>query len=143
MKVAGARFHKDSWGRSQITTDPTTLKLEQAADEARTMLSLRRASVQDVERVIAYAKGMNAFPRKSGLMETNAHIRSFVKESLPGSHFSSLFSLGKSEQSPYPSAASVIGVSEHVEPVPLHDPLAPELGGGEFAPRIRRLTVSG
>ena len=55
-------------------------RLERAADEARTVLSLRRASVQDVERVAAYAKEMSEFLMESELTETKAFIRSFVKE---------------------------------------------------------------
>ena len=55
-------------------------RLERAADEARTILSLRRASVQDVERVAAYAREMSDFLMESELTETKAFIRSFVKE---------------------------------------------------------------
>ena len=55
-------------------------RLERAADEARTMLSLRRASVQDVEGVAAYAREMSEFLKESDLTETKAFIRSFVKQ---------------------------------------------------------------
>ena len=55
-------------------------RLEQAVGEARTLLALRRASVQDVERIAAYAKEMSAFLMESELTETKAFIRSFVKE---------------------------------------------------------------
>ena len=55
-------------------------RLERAADEARTILSLRRASVQDVEQVAAYAREMSEFLMESELTETRAFIRSFVKD---------------------------------------------------------------
>ncbi len=55
-------------------------RLEQAAEEARAILSLRRASVQDVERIAAYAREMSDFLMESALTETKAFIRSFVKE---------------------------------------------------------------
>ncbi len=55
-------------------------RLEQAADEARSILALRRASVQDVERIAAYAREMSDFLMESELTETKAFIRSFVKE---------------------------------------------------------------
>ena len=35
--------------------------MKQAADEARTILSLRRASGQDVDRLAAYAREMSEF----------------------------------------------------------------------------------
>ena len=55
-------------------------RLEQAADEARSILVLRRASVQDVERIAAYAREMSDFLMESESTETKAFIRSFVKE---------------------------------------------------------------
>ncbi len=55
-------------------------RLEQAADEARSILALRRASVQDVERIAAYAKEMSDFLMESEVTETKSFIRSFVKE---------------------------------------------------------------
>ena len=55
-------------------------RLEQAVGEAHAILSLRRASVQDVERVAAYAKEMSEFLMESELTETQAFVRSFVKE---------------------------------------------------------------
>ena len=55
-------------------------RLEQAADEARSILALRRASVQDVERIAAYAREMSDFLMESELTETKSFIRSFVKE---------------------------------------------------------------
>ena len=44
------------------------------------MLALRRATVQDVERIAAYAREMSEFLMESDLTETKAFIRSFVKE---------------------------------------------------------------
>ena len=55
-------------------------RLERAADEARTTLAVRRASVQDVDRTAAYAREMSEFLMESELTETKAFIRSFVKE---------------------------------------------------------------
>ncbi len=55
-------------------------RLERAADEARTLLAMRRANVQDVERIAAYAREMSDFLMESDLTETKAFIRSFVKE---------------------------------------------------------------
>ncbi len=55
-------------------------RLEQAADEARSILALRRANVQDVERIAAYAREMSDFLLESEVTETKAFIRSFVKE---------------------------------------------------------------
>ncbi len=55
-------------------------RLEQAADEARSILALRRASVQDVERIAAYAREMSEFLMESEVTETKSFIRSFVKE---------------------------------------------------------------
>ncbi len=55
-------------------------RLEQAADEARSILALRRANVQDVERIAAYAREMSGFLMESEVTETKAFIRSFVKE---------------------------------------------------------------
>ena len=55
-------------------------RMEQAADEARSILALRRANVQDVDRIAAYAREMSEFLMESELTETKAFIRSFVKE---------------------------------------------------------------
>ena len=44
------------------------------------MLSLRRASVQDMERIAAYAKEMSSFLMESEFTETKAFVRSFVKQ---------------------------------------------------------------
>ena len=55
-------------------------RLEQAANEARSVLAQRRATVQDVERIAAYAREMSEFLMESDLTETKAFIRSFVKE---------------------------------------------------------------
>ena len=55
-------------------------RLEQAADEARSILALRRSNMQDVERIAAYAREMSDFLMESELTETKAFIRSFVKE---------------------------------------------------------------
>ena len=55
-------------------------RLEQATDEARSSLALRRADVQDVERIAAHAREMGEFLMESELTETKAFIRSFVKE---------------------------------------------------------------
>ena len=53
-------------------------RLERAADAARTLLSVRTASVQDAERVATYAAEMSEFLLESGLAETKAFVRSFV-----------------------------------------------------------------
>ena len=42
------------------------------------MLSLRRASVQDVERIAAYAREMSSFLMESELTETKVFVRYFV-----------------------------------------------------------------
>ncbi len=55
-------------------------RLERAAGEARRLLSMRMASVQDEERVAAYAAEMSEFLLESGLAETKAFVRSFVKQ---------------------------------------------------------------
>ena len=57
-------------------------RLERAASEAQSLLSLRRASVQDMERVAAYAVEMSDFLMESEVTETKAFIRSFVKDVL-------------------------------------------------------------
>ena len=55
-------------------------RLEQAATEARTGLSDRRAVLDDVETITAYAQDMREFLATSELTESKAFIRSFVKE---------------------------------------------------------------
>ena len=55
-------------------------RLECAADEARVLLDARLASVQDAEAVAAYAREMGEWLLESGLSETKAFIRSFVKQ---------------------------------------------------------------
>ena len=55
-------------------------RLEQAASEARAGLSERRAVLDDVETITAYAQEMSEFLATSELTESKAFIRSFVKE---------------------------------------------------------------
>ena len=55
-------------------------KLEQAADEARTVLAERRELLDRAETIAAFAADMSEFLRTSHLTETRAFIRSFVKE---------------------------------------------------------------
>ena len=55
-------------------------KLEIAADEARSILSMRMAGLGDEETIAAYVKEMSDFLMESELTETKAFIRSFVKE---------------------------------------------------------------
>ena len=55
-------------------------KLEATAEEARVMLSERRAVLDDVETITAYANDMSDFLKTSELTESRAFIESFVKE---------------------------------------------------------------
>ena len=55
-------------------------RLELAADEARARLKDRRALLDSVEVITAYAREMNEFLRTSQVTESRAFIRSFVKE---------------------------------------------------------------
>ncbi len=55
-------------------------RLEQAASEARAGLSERRAVLDDVDTITAYAEDMSEFLATSELTESKAFIRSFVKE---------------------------------------------------------------
>ena len=55
-------------------------KLEIAAEEARALLSERRAVLDNVDTITAYANDMSAFLRTSELTESRAFIASFVKE---------------------------------------------------------------
>ena len=55
-------------------------KLEQAADEARAVLTERRALLDRAETITAFAADMSEFLRSSELTETRSFIRSFVKE---------------------------------------------------------------
>ena len=55
-------------------------KLEIAADEARTILSMRMAGLGDEETITAYVRDMSNFLMESELTETRAFIKSFVKE---------------------------------------------------------------
>ena len=61
-------------------------RLESAAEGARAILSQRRAVLDDVRTITAYAQDMNRFLRKSELTERRAFIETFVKEIelLPG-----------------------------------------------------------
>ena len=54
--------------------------LEIAAEDARAMLSQRRAHLDDVKTISAYAKDMRDFLNESELTERRAFIESFVKE---------------------------------------------------------------
>ena len=55
-------------------------KLETAAREARSILSMRMTGLGDEETIAAYVREMSDFLMESELTETRAFIRSFVKE---------------------------------------------------------------
>ena len=55
-------------------------RLEDAAAEARAILSQRREVLDDVETISAYAQDMSEFLNESELTERRAFIESFVKE---------------------------------------------------------------
>ena len=55
-------------------------RLEDSAAEARAILSQRRAYLDDVNTIAAYAKDMRDFLNESELTERGAFIESFVKE---------------------------------------------------------------
>ena len=55
-------------------------KLEIAADEARAILSLRMAGMEDAEIIEAYVTEMSEFLMESELTETRAFIKSSVRE---------------------------------------------------------------
>ena len=55
-------------------------RLEAAADEARALLSERRAVLDDVDTITAYAQEMKEFLKTSELTESRTFIRSFVRE---------------------------------------------------------------
>ena len=55
-------------------------RLEDLAAEARAILSQRRAELDDVETIAAYAQDMSEFLKESELTERRAFIETFVKE---------------------------------------------------------------
>ena len=55
-------------------------RLESAAEGARAVLAQRRAVLDDVKTITAYAQDMNRFLQKSELTERRAFIETFVKE---------------------------------------------------------------
>ena len=55
-------------------------RLEDAATDARAILSQRRAVLDDVNTIAAYAQDMSEFLNESGLTERRAFIETFVKE---------------------------------------------------------------
>ena len=55
-------------------------RLEDAASDARAVLSQRRAYLDDVNTIAAYAQDMKDFLEESELTERRAFIESFVKE---------------------------------------------------------------
>ena len=55
-------------------------RLEDSATEARAILSQRRAVLDDVETIAAYAQDMSEFLNESELTERRAFIETFVKE---------------------------------------------------------------
>ena len=55
-------------------------RLESAAQGARAILAQRRAVLDDVKTITAYAQDMSKFLRKSELTERRAFIETFVKE---------------------------------------------------------------
>ena len=56
------------------------MRLEDAAAEARVILSQRRKVLDDVNTIAAYAQDMNGFLQESEMTERRAFIESFVKE---------------------------------------------------------------
>ena len=57
-------------------------RLEEEAADARAILSQRRAALDDVETIAAYAQDMSEFLKKSELTERRAFIETFVKETV-------------------------------------------------------------
>ena len=55
-------------------------RLEDAAADARAILSQRRAVLDDVNTIAAYAQDMREFLNESELTERRAFIETFVKE---------------------------------------------------------------
>ena len=55
-------------------------KLEIAAEEARALLSERRAVLDNVDTIAAFAEDMSEFLMTSEITESKAFIKSFVKE---------------------------------------------------------------
>ncbi|MXY46051.1 MAG: hypothetical protein F4Y44_03510 [Chloroflexi bacterium] len=55
-------------------------QLEAAAEKARAVLSQRRELLDSTYVIAAFASEMSEFLRTSGLTETKAFVRSFVKE---------------------------------------------------------------
>ena len=55
-------------------------RLEDLAAEARAILSQRRADLDDVETIAAYAQDMSEFLKENELTERRAFIETFVKE---------------------------------------------------------------
>ena len=55
-------------------------RLEEAAADARAVLSQRRAVLDDVETIAAYAQDMSEFLNESEMTERRAFIETFVKE---------------------------------------------------------------
>ena len=55
-------------------------RLQTSAQEARAILSQRRAVLDDVETIAAYAQDMSEFLNESELTERRAFIETFVKE---------------------------------------------------------------
>ena len=55
-------------------------RLESAAEGARAILAQRRAVLDDVNTITAYAQDMNRFLQKSELTERRAFIETFVRE---------------------------------------------------------------
>ena len=56
------------------------MRLEDAAAEARVILSQRRKVLDDVNTIAAYAQDMNGFLQESEMTERRAFIESVVKE---------------------------------------------------------------
>ena len=55
-------------------------RMEEAAADARAILSQRRSVLDDVETIAAYAQDMSEFLNQSELTERRAFIETFVKE---------------------------------------------------------------
>ena len=59
-------------------------QLEDAAQEARSMLAERRVMLDSADTIATFAADMSEFLKTSELTETKAFVRSFVKEVKPG-----------------------------------------------------------
>ena len=103
-------------------------RLEDAAEDARAMLSQRRKILDDVNTITAYAKEMSDFLDESELTERRAFIKSFVKEIvvMPGDALVR-YIVPMPHDSPIPGRAAVKRalhqgrpISGHIERISFH-----------------------